>query len=142
MADKVRVSASDGANAWQSGFGSAGAKYQRGVENVSSAPNAAAARALPRWIASVTSKDTQDRFVSRNNAVSLESWKSSTVQFGVPNLSRGAQKGQPKYAAFAGKFYPFLNGVLSKVSAMPNVTLQDRIQRAVTLMQENSNFKG
>lgn len=140
MADKVRVAPSDGANAWQAGFGAAGAKYQRGVQNVTAAPNAKAAAALPRWIASVTSKSVQDKFVARNQAVTLESWKSAAVEFGVPNLSRGAQKGQPKYQAFASKFYPYLNGVLSKVASMPNVTLQDRIARATTLMQENAKF--
>lgn len=142
MADKVRVNPSDGASNWQSGFGSSGAKYQRGVENVSAAPNAKAAAALPRWIASVTSKDTQDKYVSKNQAVTLDQWKSATVQFGVPNLSRGAQKGQAKYTTFATKFYPYLNGVLGKISAMPNVTLQDRIARATTLMTENANYKG
>lgn len=142
MASKVRVQPSDGANNWQSGFGAAGAKYQSGVQNVTEAPNAKAAAALPRWIASVTSKAVQDKFVSKNQAVTLDQWKSNTINFGVPNLSRGAQKGQPKYAAFATKFYPFLNNTLSKISSMPNVTLQDRINRAVTLMQENAKFTG
>jgi hypothetical protein len=142
MADKVRVDAQTGSQNWQSGFGSSGAKYQRGVEGVSSAPNAKAAAALPRWIASVTSKATQDKFVAKNNAVTLESWKSATVQFGVPNLSRGAQKGQTKYAAFATKFYPFLSSTLSKINAMPNVTLEDRIARATELMRSNAAYKG
>lgn len=142
MASKVRVTPQDGATNWQSGFGSSGAKYQRGVENVDAAPNAKAAAALPRWIASVTSKAVQDKYVSKNQAVTLDAWKSATVQFGVPNLSRGAQKGQAKYSQFATKFYPFLNGTLSKIASMPNVTLQDRIARATTLMTENANFKG
>lgn len=141
MASKVRVDANTGATNWQQGFGSSGAKYQNGVQNVQAAPNAAAAAALPRWIASVTSKSVQDKYVAKNQAVTLDAWKTATVQFGVPNLSRGAQKGQSKYATFANKFYPFLNGTLAKVSAMPNVTLQDRIARAVTLMTENANYK-
>lgn len=141
MTDHVRVQPSDGANAWGQGFGASGAKYQRGVQNVKDAPNAKAAAALPRWIASVTSKAVQDKFVARNNAVTLESWKKSTIEYGVQNLSRGATKGAPKYQAFAGSFYPHLDAGLAKVSAMPNVTLQDRISRAVAMMQHNATFK-
>lgn len=141
MVTKVRLAPTDGANAWQQGFGAAGAKYQRGVQNVTDAPNAAAAKALPRWIASVTSKDTQDKYVAKNNAVTLQSWQQATIQYGVPNLSRGAQKGQSKYATFAGKFYPYLSTGLAQVSAMPNVTLQDRIAKAVAMMQYNAGFK-
>ena len=142
MASKVRLAPSDGANAWQQGFGAAGAKYQRGVQNVTTAPNAAAAQALPRWIASVTSKDTQDKYVAKNNAVTLQSWQQATVQFGVPNLSRGAQKGQTKYAAFANSFYPYLSTGLAQIAAMPNVTLEDRIARSTAMMRYNAQYKG
>ncbi len=142
MANQVRVSPSDGGNAWQQGFGAAGAKYQRGVEAVTVAPNKKAAEALPRWIASVTSKKTQDKYVRRNQAVTLESWKAAATQFGVPNLSRGAQKGAPKYASFAEKFYPYMSTGMAKIASMPNVTLEDRIARATEMMRHNAGFAG
>lgn len=141
MADAVRISPTDGGNAWQQGFSSSGAKYQRGVQNVKTAPNTKAAAALPRWIASVNSKAVQDKFVSKNNAVTLQAWQQATTQYGVQNLSRGATKGQPKYAAFASQFYPYLSTGLAQINAMPNVTLQDRIQRAVAMMTYNASFK-
>jgi len=141
MADKVRITATEGGDSWSQGFGASGAKYQRGVENVQTAPNAKAAKAIDRWVASVTSKEVQDKYVSRNNAVTLQEWQAATVQFGVPNLARGAAKGTPKYAAFAEKFYPFLSANLQKIQSMPNVTLQDRIQRSVAMMTANSKFR-
>ena len=140
MANKVRVSASEGGDAWSQGFGQAGAKYQRGVQNVTVAPNELAAKALPRWVAAVSSKKVQDKYVARNRAVTLQQWQQNTIEFGVPNLARGAAKGTPKYAAFAEKFYPFLSANLQKISSMPNITLQDRIARATTMMIENSKF--
>lgn len=142
MATKVRATPTDGASNWQSGFGSAGAKYQRGVEAVTEAPNAKAAANIGRWIASVTSKATQDKYVAKNQAVSLSDWKTATTQFGVANLSRGAAKGQKKYADFASKFYPYLESGLAKINAMPNVTLQDRIARATAMMTYNAAYKG
>jgi len=142
MADKVRVDANTGASNWQTGFGQSGAKYQQGIQGVTVAPNTKAAAALPRWIASVTSKKVQDKYVSKNNAVTLQAWQAAAVTFGVPNLSRGAQKGQTKYAAFAQKFYPFLSQNLAKIQAMPNVTLQERIARATALMMANAGYNG
>lgn len=142
MAKQVRIDPTTGASAWNSGFSGSGAKYQRGVQAVTSAPNADAAKALPRWIASVTSKDTQDKYVANNNAVTLQDWQNAAVTYGVPNLTRGAAKGQQKYAAFAGKFYPYLSTGLAQINAMPNVTLQDRIARATAMITYNAGFKG
>ena len=142
MADAVRISSTDGATAWSQGFGASGAKYQRGVQNVKTAPNAKAAAALPRWIASVNSKAVQDKFVANNNAVTLQSWQAATTQYGVPNLSRGATKGATKYSTFAAKFYPYLSQGLAQIQAMPNITLQDRIAKSVALMNYNAAYKG
>lgn len=141
MASKVRVSPQDGANMWQQQFGASSAKYQSGVNAVDTAPNAKAAAALPKWIAAVTSKRVQDKFVAKNNAVDLTSWKTATITFGVPNLSRGAQKGQPKYAKFAASFYPFLSDNLSKIAPMPSITLEDNIARAAAMMRLNAQYK-
>ncbi len=142
MANKVRVSASDGADAWQQGFGASGAKYQRGIENVDVAPNKKAAEALPRWLASLQSKKTQDKYVRKNLAVTLEEWQHNTITFGVPNLSRGAAKGTSKYASFAEKFYPYLTQGLNKIASMPNITLEDRIARSTAMMRHNASYKG
>lgn len=142
MAGKVRVDPSTGASNWSTGFGQSGAKYAQGVANVTTAPNAQAAAALPRWIASVNSKAVQDKYVSKNNAVTLQSWQAATTTYGVPNLTRGAAKGQSKYTTFAQKFYPFLSANLAKIQAMPNVTLQDRIARATALMTANAAYTG
>jgi len=57
-------------------------------------------------------------------------------------LSRGAQKGAPKYATFAEKFYPFLSAGMAKVASMPNITWEDRIARATTMMRHNAGFTG
>ena len=140
MAEKVRVTPNEGGSNWSQGFGAAGAKYQSGVQGVTTSPNELAAKALPRWIASVTSKKTQDKYLAANRRVTLEQWKSNTIEFGVPNLARGAAKGAPKYQIFAEKFYPVLSNNLQKIAGMPNVTLEDRIARATTMMRENAKF--
>ena len=142
MAAKVRVSPQQGATNWQNRFGGSGEAYRAGVNAVQEAPNQAAARALPRWIESVTSQKVKDKYVAKNNAVTLEQWKKNASEIGAGRLSSGAQKGVSKMQAFATSFYPFLDAGLAKISSMPNVTLEDRVNRAVAMMRYNATFKG
>lgn len=140
MADKVRVSPQDATNKWRTNFAAAGPAYELGVSSVTTAPNARAALSLPKYLASINSKRTQDKFVANNNKVTLSAWQEAAKTFGSRNLSSGADKGAGKMTAFATKFYPFLSQGLAKINAMPNITLQDRINRAVAMMQYNATF--
>ena len=141
MADTVRVDPATGAKTWQSQFGAAGAKYTQGINNVKTAPGAKAAAALPRWVASVTSTDVQQKFASRVSSVTLQAWQAAATGIGVQRLSQGATKGVNKYQSFATQFYPYLSTGLAQIQAMPNVTLEDRIARANALMRYNAQFK-
>lgn len=140
MAKQVRKDPTTGAATWSSQFQAAGPKYQAGVQAVTEAPNAAAAKAADKWQARVSDPKTKAKFVAMNNKVSLSDWQQAAVTFGVPNLARGAAKGQSKYESFAQKFYPFLSGNMAKVAAMPSTTLQDNIARATTMMTLNAGF--
>ena len=141
MATQVRKSASDGASSWQQGFGGSSAKYQSGVQNVKTAPGTMAAAASAKWQANVSSAAAKSRFETGSSAVTLQAWQQAATTRGVQNLSAGATKGLPKYTAFAQKFYPVLSQNMATVAAMPSTTLQDNIQRAVTMMTLNSKFK-
>lgn len=140
MASQVRKDPTTGAQTWATQFQGAGAKYQAGIQAVTKAPNAAAAASVAKWQAKMADPKTAAKFVSSNNKVSLSDWQNAAVTFGVPNLARGASKGQSKYATFATKFYPVLSTNMAKVAAMPSTTLQDNIARATTMMTLNAGF--
>jgi hypothetical protein len=110
------------------------------VQAVKTAPGAAAAAAVNKWVANVSSAATQAKFVANTSAVTLSAWQQAATTRGVQNLSAGATKGLPKYTAFATKFYPYLSTGMSQVAAMPSTTLQDNINRAVAMMTYNSKF--
>lgn len=141
MASQVRTDPATGAKTWQSQFSASGAKYTQGINNVKTAPGAAAAAALPRWVASVTNPDVQAKFASRVGSVTLQQWQAAATGVGAQRLSQGATKGVSKYQAFATQFYPYLSTGLAQIASMPNVTLQDRIARATALMTYNAQFK-
>lgn len=142
MATQVRKSPTEGASTWSQQFQSSGPKYQAGIQSVQTAPNALAAKAADKWQARLADPNTKAKYISRNNAVSLQDWQAAATNFGVANLSRGASKGQSKYEGFAQKFYPFLSANMQKVASMPSTTLQDNIQRAVQMMTLNAGYKG
>lgn len=140
MAKQVRKDPTSGAALWSSQFQSAGPKYQAGIQAVQEAPNAAAAKSADKWQAKLADPKTKAKFISANNKVSLSAWQTAATTYGVPNLARGAAKGQGKYEAFATKFYPVLSSNMAKVASMPSTTLQDNIARATTMMTLNAQF--
>lgn len=141
MARQVRKDPTTGAQTWATQFQQSGPKYQQGVQAVTQAPGAAAAAASDKWLARVTDPAAKAKFAAKSAAVTLQDWQNAAIQFGVPNLARGASKGQSKMVAFNTKFYPFLSQNMAKVASMPSTTLQDNIARATAMMTLNAGFK-
>ena len=140
MASQVRKDPTTGASTWASQFQAAGPKYQAGIQAVTRAPGAAAAAAADKWMARIQDPKTKAKFAAKSAAVTLSAWQEAAINFGVPNLARGASKGQGKYQTFATKFYPFLSTNMAKVASMPSTTLQDNIARATAMMTLNAGF--
>jgi len=73
--------------------------------------------------------------------VSLSDWQESMKTKGIPRIARGLDSARSKIENFNREFYPFLEGVDSKVNAMPDTTLEDGINRMVTNVREIAKFK-
>ena len=109
-----------------------------GVNSVTVAPGQAAARQVQTWLARIQA--SAQKWATNVSAVSLQEWQTAMIKVGIPRIASGAQAKQGKYAAFAQKFYPYLASGQAKVRAMPKVTLQDGINRAVAMIQHNAQF--
>lgn len=129
-------SPAEGAAAWAQGFGASGDKWQAGVEGVTVAPGALAARAKPLWLQNTTA--AADKFAANSAAVSREQWVAQTVAVGRPRLGSGAQKGQSKYEAAAAKLYPYIE---SQVRALPaRGDLEANINRSAQFARGMAKF--
>lgn len=73
--------------------------------------------------------------------VTLESWKQAMIQKGAPRVSAGVQAAQGKMEQFYGELLPYQEQLQTKLSTMPDLTLEDSINKAVTWMRGMSNFK-
>lgn len=125
---------------WVTNLSNATTQITAGVNAVTVAPGQAAAAKVNTWLAKVQA--SANKWATNVSAVTLQQWQQSMVQVGIPRISTGAQAKQGKYLAFAQKFYPYLATGVAQVKAMPNVTLQDGINRAVAMINYNAGYTG
>jgi hypothetical protein len=60
---------------------------------------------------------------------------------GVQRYGSGVAAAQPKMQAFMTKLLPFQANIQNQLQSMPDLTLQDNINRAVFMMTEMAKFK-
>lgn len=135
----AKLTPENAAAKWATRLGAATADIAAGVDRVTVAPGTLAARNVNGWLAKVTaSKDKWARNVSR---VSLQEWQDKMKNVGVPRIAQGATANQPKFAAFAAEFFPYLDQGVQRVRNMPKTNIEDGIARATAMIRHNAAFK-
>lgn len=110
------------------------------MNKVSVAPGQLAAAQVNTWLARI--QQSAQKWATNVGGVSLAQWKEAMINVGIPRIAQGAQAKQSKYLAFAQKFYPYVEQGQAQVKAMPKVTLQDGINRAVAMIKHNAAYAG
>jgi len=133
------VSPATAASNWATGMANSGAKMTAGVNAVTEAPSVAAIAAIPRMVQGIQNAAANGKIQAGLQRVTLQSWQQSMIQKGVGRVSAGATNAKPKMQAFFTQFIPFLQ---QGVAALPpRGDINQNIQRAVSMMQHNSQFK-
>lgn len=135
----VRIDPAAATEKWAGRLAGATQEIQAGINRVTEAPGAKAAAKKQKWIQAVNA--SQDKWERNVRAVSLEKWKTLALTVGVPRIAQGAAAKKGKYTDFARDFYPHLDAGIQKLASMPDITLEDRINKAVAMMRHNSTFK-
>lgn len=73
--------------------------------------------------------------------VTLASWQKAMIEKGLPRISQGVTSAQPKFQKFMTELLPYQDTLAQSVKAMPDLTLQDSIQRMIAWTQGMANFK-
>ena len=114
---------------------------QKGVEKVTIAPGKLAADKAVKMKANLIKSIDDGTWARRVAGVPLEEWKSKMINKGINRVSVGIDEAAPKTVAFYEKLIPFQDGIKGKIDKMPDVTLQDNINRMVTQITEMAKFK-
>ena len=115
--------------------------YSDGVNSVTENPATKAIAKKGKWVQAMTDPKTHDKWESGLSRVTLTDWKSATSGVGAQRFAQSADKAQSNYQEFAQDFFPYLANVQAQVAAMPDVTLDERIQKAVQNMRLISQYQ-
>lgn len=124
---------------WLRNARNAGESYRTGVNAVTEAPGAKAAAKADKWMQNLQA--SRDKWAQRVGDVSLSEWKTATINKGQQRYLTGVEEGAPKMAEFMQEFLPFAQQVSAEVQAMPDLTLEQNIQRMVTAVRRISEFR-
>lgn len=112
-----------------------------GVERVTVSPTAQAAKKLDKLKANLIKAIDSGKMKRRMEAVSVEDWRSKMLTKGLNRVATGIDEAKPKVQKFAAKLLPFIDKVQAEVKKMPDLTLEDNINRASTMMRGMSKFQ-
>ncbi len=125
----ANLNAQDVARKWSERTKNAGAAYKAGIEAVTESPMEKAAAKVDKYRAGVLDAVDSGKYQRNLRAVSVADWKASAEK-GSRRLADGVSAAQPKMADFLTSFLPYAESVASRVNAMPDNTLEERIAKS------------
>lgn len=123
---------------WATGMQGASAKISRGIDRVTEAPGAKAARKVDKYRQGVL--DNVDTWARRSAAVSLGSWQEA-AKAGVSRVAEGASRKSGKYADAVTPVFQHLAQVVATVDNMPDNTLEERIAKSAALQRGMAAYR-
>ncbi len=113
---------------------------QAGVQRVTEAPGVKAAEKVDKWHAAISAQETKEKWARRVASVSVDEWKTHMLNKGVPRIAAGIDGAAAKVVEFAEKLITHQNAGLVAIDRMPDLTLEDSINRATTWIRHMSQF--
>jgi predicted transcriptional regulator len=113
---------------------------QAGVNKVTVAPTQQAAAAQAKMLQNLTQAVSSGKWAARLKSVDLQTWQAATINKGLNRIASGIDGAQQKVIDFASQLLPFEASLQDQVSKMPNLTLEDSVQRATNWIRGMSKF--
>lgn len=129
------------ADQWSQGMSGATEKIKRGIQNVTESPTQKAANRSDAYLLGVQRAVANGKYRDGLMAVTLEDWKRAALDKGVGRIAGGAVAAKGKFADFMTQFLPHIQSGLQALASMPRGTLEENINRAVSMMRHNATFQ-
>lgn len=114
---------------------------RRGVEAVTESPTKKAAAKAEKMRQNLVEAIDSGKWARRLNAVTLDDWKKKMSEVGVGRISQGIDAASDKVQKFAEELLPFIEARQTEIKKMPDVTLEDNINRMVHFIRGMSKFE-
>ena len=137
----VKITPQEAAQKWAQRLSAAVEDIRRGVQRVTESPTVKAAEKRDKWLAELQRAAQEGRWESALRAVSLEQWKSDMLNKGIPRIAEGARQATAKLADVYVSLFRHIEEGQRRVQAMPDVTLEQRIQRMVEFIRHMSQYR-
>lgn len=124
---------------WARNLGQAAQSYKDGVNAVTTNPMQQAAQAQDKWARKCAEAAQNNKFANGCNSVSLQDWKTSTVNKGASRLTESATTAKAAVMAHAQVFLPFVQQLSATIQSMPSDTdadMENRMLANVRAMRE------
>ncbi len=112
-----------------------------GVEKITVSPTAQAAEKIDKMRAHLIEAIDSGKTARRLKAVSLEEWKSKMLTKGVGRVAEGIDQAKDKVIGFAEQLLPAVAAAQAEIKALPDLTLEDNINRMTTYIRRMSKFE-
>ena len=114
---------------------------RKGIEAVTESPTAKAATKMDKLRTNLLKAIDSGKMAKRLKAVSLEEWKRKTVDVGIGRVAAGIDASAAKVEDFASQLLPHLDKLKTEIDHMPDVTLDDSINRMVAHTRGMAKFE-
>ena len=114
---------------------------RKGIDRVTESPTEKAAAKQDKMLTNLTASVNSGKWAAGLKRVSLEDWKKKTRDVGVNRIAAGIDAAKSKVIAFAEELLPHIDRGQAKIKAMPDVTLDDNINRMVAFTRHMSELK-
>lgn len=114
---------------------------QTGIDGVTESPMARAVEKQEKMKARLIESIDNGTWAKRMNQVSLADWKTQTKKKVGERMGSGVDGAMNKRKKFDSWMVSRLNEVLPKIQGMPDMTLEDSVNRVRTMMEHMSSQK-
>ena len=114
---------------------------RRGVERVTEAPTLKAAAKKDKMRVGINAAIDSGKWERGLKRVSKEDWQGAMINKGLGRVAAGIDGAKDKTIAFASELLPFQDGLKNKIKDMPDVTLEDNLNRMTTYVRGMAGFK-
>lgn len=114
---------------------------RRGIDRVTESPTDKAAAKKDKMLMNLTAAVNSGKWEAGLKRVSLDDWKRKARDVGVNRIAAGIDAAKDKVIDFAAQLLPYIDRAQSEITNMPDVTLDDNINRMNTFIRRMAQFK-